>query len=71
MIKQRQESIAIYDANGRPELAEGERQEVAVISAYLPTQMSDVDAYRIIRRPASVRLCSRRPRGVRITRGAG
>lgn len=41
MIKQRQESIAIYDANGRPELAEGERAEVAVISSYLPKQMSD------------------------------
>lgn len=41
MIKQRQESIEIYDANGRPELAEGERAEVAVISSYLPTQMSD------------------------------
>lgn len=41
MIKQRQESIAIYDANGRPELAEGERQEVAVISSYLPRQMSE------------------------------
>jgi uncharacterized protein YqeY len=41
MIKQRQESIAIYDANGRPELAEGERAEVAVISAYLPKQMSE------------------------------
>ena len=41
MIKQRQESIAIYDANNRPELAEGERVEVAVISSYLPKQMSD------------------------------
>lgn len=41
MIKQRQESIAIYDANGRPELADGERAEVAVISAYLPRQMSE------------------------------
>lgn len=41
MIKQRQESIAIYDANGRPELADGERGEVAVISSYLPKQMSD------------------------------
>jgi uncharacterized protein YqeY len=41
MIKQRQESIAIYDANSRPELAEGERAEVAVISAYLPQQMSE------------------------------
>ena len=41
MIKQRQESIAIYDANNRPELADGERVEVAVISSYLPKQMSD------------------------------
>jgi len=41
MIKQRQESIAIYDANGRPELAEGERAEVEVINAYLPKQMEE------------------------------
>ncbi len=42
MVKQRQESIAIYDANGRPELAEGERAEVAVIETYLPKQMDEV-----------------------------
>jgi uncharacterized protein YqeY len=41
MIKQRQESIAIYDANGRPELAAGERAEVEVISGYLPKQMGE------------------------------
>jgi uncharacterized protein YqeY len=41
MIKQRQESIAIYDANSRPELAAGERVEVEVISAYLPKQMGE------------------------------
>lgn len=41
MIKQRQESIAIYEANGRPELAAGEKTEVEVISSYLPKQMSD------------------------------
>jgi uncharacterized protein YqeY len=41
MIKQRQESIAIYDANGRPELADGERAEVAVINDYLPKQMEE------------------------------
>lgn len=41
MIKQRQESIAIYDANSRPELAAGERAEVEVISAYLPKQMGE------------------------------
>lgn len=45
MVKQRQESIAIYDANARPELAEGERAEVAVIEAYLPRQM-DEDAIK-------------------------
>ncbi|MEN5081238.1 GatB/YqeY domain-containing protein [Bosea sp. TWI1241] len=43
MIKQRQESIAIYEANGREELAAGERDEVAVISAYLPQQMEDAE----------------------------
>lgn len=44
MIKQRQESIAIYDANSRPELAAGERAEVEVISSYLPKQMSEAEA---------------------------
>ncbi|HEV7872983.1 MAG TPA: GatB/YqeY domain-containing protein [Enterovirga sp.] len=41
MTKQRQESIAIYDANARPELAEGERAEVAIISEFLPQQLGD------------------------------
>jgi hypothetical protein len=45
MVKQRQESIAIYDANARPELAEGERAEVVVIEGYLPKQM-DEDAMK-------------------------
>ncbi len=40
-IKQRQESIAIYEANGRPELAAGETAEVEVIASYMPKQMSD------------------------------
>jgi len=41
MIKQRQESVAIYDAAGRKELADRERAEIDVISAYLPQQMSE------------------------------
>jgi hypothetical protein len=41
MIKQRQESAAIYAANGRPELAETENGEIAVISSFLPQQMSE------------------------------
>lgn len=40
MIKQRQESAAIYEQNGRPELAEKERAEIAVIQEFLPAQMS-------------------------------
>ncbi len=40
-LRQRQESVALYDKGGRPELAAAEREEIAVISAYLPKQMSD------------------------------
>ena len=43
MIKQRQESVELYDKGGRAELAAQEREEIAVISAYLPKQMSDED----------------------------
>ena len=43
MIKQRQESVELYDKGGRAELAAQEREEIAVISAYLPKQMSDDD----------------------------
>jgi uncharacterized protein YqeY len=41
MIKQRQESVEQYDKGGRAELAAQEREEIAVISAYLPKQMSE------------------------------
>ena len=36
MIKQRQESVELYDKGGRAELAAQEREEIAIISAYLP-----------------------------------
>jgi uncharacterized protein len=41
MIKQRQESVELYDKGGRPELAQQERDEIAIIAAYLPKQMSE------------------------------
>jgi uncharacterized protein YqeY len=41
MIKQRQESVELYDKGGRSELAAQEREEIAVISTNLPKQMSD------------------------------
>lgn len=41
MIKQRHEAVELYDKGGRAELAAQEREEIAVISAYLPKQMSE------------------------------
>jgi len=41
MIKQRRESIALYRQGNRPELADQEEQEIAVIESFLPKQMSD------------------------------
>jgi hypothetical protein len=46
MIKQRNESIALYDKGGRADLAEKEKAEIAVIERFLPQQMDEaaVDA---------------------------
>ncbi len=41
MIKQRQESKEMYEKGGRPELAQQEGEEIAIITSYLPKQMSD------------------------------
>ena len=43
MIKQRQESLAIYEQAGRAELAEQEREEIAVIQGFLPQQMDETE----------------------------
>ena len=44
MIKQRQESLEIYQKAGRAELAAQEREEIEIISAYLPKHLSDMEA---------------------------
>jgi uncharacterized protein YqeY len=41
MIKQREESAAAYDAGNRPELAAGEREEIAIIRSFMPAQMDE------------------------------
>jgi uncharacterized protein YqeY len=41
MIKQRNESVALYEKGNRPELAEKEKAEIAVIERFLPKQMDD------------------------------
>jgi uncharacterized protein YqeY len=44
MIKQRQESLAIYEKAGRADLAAQEREEIEIISAYMPKHLSDIEA---------------------------
>ena len=41
MIKQRNESVVLYEKGNRPELAEKEKAEIAVIERFLPKQMDD------------------------------
>ena len=47
MIKQRSESIELYNKNNRKDLQDIEEQEVGVISQYLPEQISVEDTKKI------------------------
>ena len=48
MVKQRQEALELYEKAGRSELVAQEREEIGIISAYLPKQMSDIEAAHAI-----------------------
>lgn len=41
MVKQRRESIQLFDEGGRPERADEERAELVVIESFLPAQLSE------------------------------
>ncbi len=43
MVKQRRESIEMFERGGRQDLADTEKAEVAVIERFLPAQMSDAE----------------------------
>jgi Uncharacterized conserved protein len=49
MIKQRRESIAMYEQGGRCELAQQEAEEIAIIEGFLPRQLSDAEIERVAR----------------------
>ncbi len=49
MIKQRRESVTLYDQGNRPELADAERQEIAIIEQFLPRQMDEAEAAEAIK----------------------
>ncbi len=44
MAKQRRESIDMYVQGNRPELADAERAELAIIESFMPAQLSEADA---------------------------
>ena len=43
LVKSRQESMEIYAQNARPELADKEREEIAIISTFLPQPMGEAE----------------------------
>ena len=48
MLKQRRESIAQYEKAARQDLADVEKAEIAILSSYLPQQMSDADVAQAV-----------------------
>ncbi|HEY3124062.1 MAG TPA: GatB/YqeY domain-containing protein [Thermoanaerobaculia bacterium] len=48
-VKQRKEAIEIYDRTGRPDLADAEKEELAILEAYLPQAMSEADLEATVR----------------------
>ncbi|THH37527.1 GatB/YqeY domain-containing protein [Neolewinella litorea] len=49
LVKSRQESLEIYEKQGREDLAQPEREEIEVISRYLPEQLSDEKLEAIVK----------------------
>ena len=49
MVKQREESLGIYDKAGREDLAVVEREEIAILSEFLPKGLSDAEVDAAIR----------------------
>lgn len=49
LVKQRKESAAIYSQQNRPELAENELAEVAVMEKYLPKALSEEEVEAIVK----------------------
>jgi uncharacterized protein YqeY len=47
-VKTRRESVDAYTAANRPDLAEGENAEIAILSTYMPEQLSDADVDALV-----------------------
>ena len=49
MVKQREESISLYEKGGRLELAQQEQEEIDIIRGYLPKQLSDAEIAQVVK----------------------
>ena len=49
LVKQRKESLGIFEQNGRAELAQTEREEIEVIERYLPKQLSEAAIEAVVK----------------------
>lgn len=50
LVKTRQESLDVYEKNNRPELAQKEREEIAVIRRYLPAMLEGAELEAILQK---------------------
>ena len=48
LVKQRQDSLALYNQGGREDLAAKEKAEIEYLQTYLPTQLSDADLSKLV-----------------------
>jgi uncharacterized protein YqeY len=48
LVKQRKDSLEIYEKQNRPDLAQKEKEEIAVIEKYMPAQLSEVELREIL-----------------------
>ncbi len=48
LVKQRKESVDIYNQQNRPDLAQGEMEEIAVIEKFLPQMMSEDEIKAVV-----------------------
>jgi hypothetical protein len=48
MVKQRKESIALFETGGRADLVAKEKAEIALLQEYLPTQLSPAEIEALI-----------------------
>ena len=49
LVKQRQDSLAIYEKEGREDLAQTEREEIEALKVYLPEQLSEAELEAVVR----------------------